>query len=88
MLLLPTAQLSPARRYHPRPPIVRGTVAQRRGGARTSKNANCPQFTILHKSGVLGALEWCNASSEAGLAPLVVADRPPLGIFATFACYR
>jgi len=55
---------------------------------RTSENANCPQFTILHKSRVHGALEWCNALLRTGLAPLVVADLPPLGIFATYACYR
>jgi hypothetical protein len=56
--------------------------------ARTSENANCPQFTILHRNGTHEVSERTNVFSDADPAPVVAADRPTLGIFAAFACYR
>src|SRR5918993_2628822 len=62
------------------------TRARRSSSARGA--AYVLEFIGAHKSGVHGALEWCNASSEADMAPLIVADRLLLDIFATCACYR
>jgi hypothetical protein len=56
--------------------------------SRTSQNANCPQFTILHKNGAHGASNRQKASSKGISARLGSADMPMLDIFATCACHR
>jgi hypothetical protein len=53
-----------------------------------SENANCRQFTILHKNGAHMVLERPNACSEAVPALVVGADRPMLVVIASCACYR
>ena len=58
------------------------------GNGGTSENANCPQFTILHRNGTHEVSERTHVFSDADLAPVVAADRPTLGIFAACACYR
>ena len=56
--------------------------------ARPSENANCPQFTILHKNGAHVASGRPDAFSEGRSVLVGGPDRPALGIFATCACHR
>jgi hypothetical protein len=57
-------------------------------GLRTSENANCRQFTILHRKGAHGVSEGVERVPGRGPVLAVVPDRPTLVVFATYACYR
>jgi hypothetical protein len=53
-----------------------------------SENANCRQFTILHRNGANGVSERPSVFPGSNPALVVAVDRPTLGTFATYACYR
>jgi len=57
-------------------------------GERTSQNANCPQFTLLHRNGAHGKSERPNVFSGTDLVVVVAVDQITLETFATCTCYR
>ena len=56
--------------------------------ARTSENANCRQFTILHTNEAHGMSERPNVPSGTDPLLVVAVYRPALDTFATCACYQ
>jgi hypothetical protein len=57
-------------------------------GSRVSENANCQQFTILHRNRAYGVSKWLDVCSEADSVLVAGPIRPTLDIFVTCACHR